>query len=101
PPDAESLHSGPTRRSSDLAVDRDAHGLRLLLPQALRGEHLLHLRGADAEGERADGAMGRGVRVAAVDDEAGQRETELGRGDVHEDRKSTRLNSSHVKSSYA
>ena len=39
--------------------------LRLLLPEALGGQHVLDLGRADAEGERAEGSVGRGVRVAA------------------------------------
>ena len=36
-------------------------------PQRLRREHMFDLRGADAEGERAERAVGRGVAVAADD----------------------------------
>src|SRR5690606_11541835 len=45
-------------------------------------QHVLHLGGADAEGERAEGAMRRGVRIAAHDGHAGQGEALLGAYDV-------------------
>ena len=47
-------------------VDVHEHAARLLLPDALRGEHLVDLRCADAEGESPERTMGRGMRVAAV-----------------------------------
>ena len=55
-----------------LAVDRDAHALRLLLPQRLRHQHMRHLGGADAEGVGAERAVRGGVAVAADDREARQ-----------------------------
>ena len=48
-------------------VDGDRHRLRLGLRQRLRGEHVLDLAGADAEGDRAERAVRGGVRVAADD----------------------------------
>ncbi len=65
-----------------LAVDGHAHVLGLLLDQRLGGEHVLDLAGADAVGERAEGAMRGGVAVAADDGGAGQREALLGADDV-------------------
>ena len=65
-----------------LAVDGDAHVLRLALDQRLRGEHMLDLAGADAVGERAEGAVRRGMAVAADDGHAGQGEALLGADDV-------------------
>ena len=67
-----------------LAVDRDAHVLRPLLQQGLGGQHVLDLGGADAEGERAERAMRRGMGVAADDGHAGQGEALLGADDVHD-----------------
>ena len=52
--------------------------VRALLRQRLRGQHVLDLARADAEGERAEGAVRRGVRVAADDRHAGLRDAELG-----------------------
>ena len=52
---------------AELAGVVDPHRLRPALHQALGGEHVLDLGGADAEGERPEGAVGRGVRVAADD----------------------------------
>ena len=51
----------------EVALDRHGHGLRAHLGQGLGGQHVLDLAGADAEGERAEGAVGRGVAVAADD----------------------------------
>ena len=53
------------------AVDADAHRLGLALPQALRRHDMRHFRRADAEGERAQRAVRRGVGVAADQGEAG------------------------------
>ena len=64
------------------AVDGDAHVLRLLLDQRLGGEDVLDLRGADAVGQRPEGAVGRGVAVAADDGRARQGEALLGADDV-------------------
>ena len=48
-----------------MAAHFDEHRLRLLLDQALGGQHVLHLGSADAEGQGAEGAVGGGVGVAA------------------------------------
>ena len=74
-----SLAVTPSGRSP---VDRDAHVLRALLDQRLGGQHVLDLGGADAEGERPEGAVGRGVAVAADDGHAGLGEALLGADDV-------------------
>ena len=57
---------------------------RALVRQRLRGEHLLDLARPDAEGERAERAVRRGVRVAADDRHAGLRDAELGADHVHD-----------------
>src|SRR5207302_11284373 len=79
------LHSFPTRRSSDLHRVASSHVLELLRPErkALRD----HARSALPLPERA---ACRGARAPHVRHQRGRR-----------DRKSTRLNSSHVKISYA
>jgi hypothetical protein len=64
------------------AVDLDQHVLGFFLDQRLGGQHVLDLRGADAEGQRAEGAMRRGVAVAADDGGAGQGEALLRADDV-------------------
>ena len=66
------------------AVDAHLQRRRAPLQQALRGQHVLDLAGADAEGERAEGAVGGGVAVAADDGHARLREPELGPDDVHD-----------------
>ena len=63
---------------AELAVVEDAHRAGLVLDHALRGEHVLDLAGADPEGERAEGAVRGGVRVAADDRHAGLGDAELG-----------------------
>ena len=54
------------------------------LQQALGREHMSDLGGADAEGERAEGAMGAGVAVAADDGLARLRQAELRADHVHD-----------------
>ena len=64
----------------------DGHGQRagLGLGEGLGGEHVLDLARADAEGQRAERAVGRGVGVAADDGHAGLGEALLGADDVHD-----------------
>ena len=69
---------------AELARVGDPHRLRLALGEALRGEHVLDLAGADAEGERAEGAVGGGVRVAADDRHARLRDAQLRPDHVHD-----------------
>ena len=64
------------------AVDRDRHGLEGGHRQRLGGEHVLDLAGADAEGQRAERAVGGGVGVAAHDGHAGLGEAQLGANHV-------------------
>ena len=59
-----------------------AMALRARLGQRLGGEDVLDLAGADAEGQRAEGAVGRGVAVAADDGHARLGEALLGADDV-------------------
>ena len=61
---------------------RHQHVLGLLLDQRLGGQHVLDFRGADAVRQRAEGAVGRGVAVAADDGHAGQGKALLGADDV-------------------
>ena len=65
------------------AVDDDPHVLRLALPQGLGRQHVTDLGSADAERERAERTMGRGVTVAADHDHAGLAEPLLRPDDVH------------------
>ena len=60
----------------------DPHRLRLGLLQRLGREHVLDLARADPEGERAERAVGGGVRVAADDRHAGLGDAQLGPDDV-------------------
>ena len=68
--------------AGSLPVDAHQHVLGLLLDQRLGGEHMLDLRRADAVRQRAEGAVRRGVAVAADDGHAGQREALLRADDV-------------------
>ena len=71
-----------TRRK--LAGDLDLHVLQFLLDQRLGGQHMLDLGGADPVRQRAEGAMRRGVAVAADDRHARQRPALLGADDMHD-----------------
>ena len=62
----------------EVTVDGDAEGFGALLRKGLRGHDVLDLAGADAEGERAEGTVGGGVRVAADYGHAGLGGAELG-----------------------
>ena len=53
-----------------LAVHGDGDRLRAALGEGLGRQHVLDLAGADAEGERPEGAVGGGVGVAADDGHA-------------------------------
>ena len=54
------------------------------LAEALGRQHVLDLGGPDPQGEGAEGAVGRGVGVAADDHGAGQGQAQLGPDDVHD-----------------
>ena len=60
------------------------HGFRLALRQALGGQHVLDFGGANAEGQRAERAMGAGVAVAAYDGHARLGQSEFRTDDVHD-----------------
>ena len=72
--------AGHTERQ--FAVDGDAHVLRPLLHQRLGGKHMLHLARADTEGKAAEGAVRRGVAVAAHQRNAGLGRALLGADDM-------------------
>ena len=69
---------------AQLALDQHLIGLRLALQQALRRQHVLDFAGADAERERAESAMRRGVAVAADYRHAGLREAAFRSDDVND-----------------
>ena len=64
------------------AVDAHLVGPERALEEGLGGQHHLHLARADAECERAEGAVGGRVRVAADDGHARLREAQLRADDV-------------------
>ena len=70
--------------AGSVAVDGDRHRARPHLRQRLRREHVLDLARADAERERAERAVRRGVAVAAHDRHARLREPLLGPDHVHD-----------------
>src|SRR5262245_43510127 len=63
---------------SEASVEAYAHALRLALPQRLRHQDMGHLRGADSEGIGTERTVGRGVAVAAHDQEAWEGQTLFG-----------------------
>src|SRR5260221_3196265 len=67
-----------------LAVHDDVQRLGAALHQALRCQHVLDFAGADAEGQRAEGAVRGGVAVAADDRLPGLRDAELRSDDMHD-----------------
>src|SRR6266404_1758400 len=67
-----------------LAVHHDVQRFRARLHQALRGENVLDLAGADAEGERAERAVRGCVAIAADDGLPGLRDAQLRPDDVHD-----------------
>src|SRR5215471_4645686 len=69
---------------SEASVDGNAHALGLALPQRVRHQHMGDLGGADAEGVSTERAMGRGMAVAAYDQQAGQGEALFGTDHVHD-----------------
>ena len=69
---------------AEAAFHLHLEGLRLALQQALRGQHVLDLAGADAESQRAECAVGGGVAVAADHGHAGLRESQFGADHVHD-----------------
>lgn len=62
-----------------VALHQDPPHLELVHRQALAGEHIAHLAGADTEGDRPEGAVGGGVRIAAGDRHARLAEPQLRR----------------------
>ena len=69
---------------AELALVADPHRPRLGLDQALGGQHVLDLAGADPERQRAERAVRGGVRVAAHDRHARLGDAELGADHVHD-----------------
>ena len=69
---------------AELALVGDPHRARLALAQALGREHVLDLAGADPERERAERAVGGGVRVAADDRHARLGDPQLRPDHVHD-----------------
>ena len=68
----------------ECALDVDAHGLRLALPECLRRQHVRDLGRADTEGETAERAVRRRMAVTAHERDAGQRDALLGSDHVHD-----------------
>ena len=65
------------------AIDLDAPHLEPAHRQRLGGQHVAHLAGADAEGDGAEGAVGRGMAVTAGHRHARLGQAHLGGDDVH------------------
>src|SRR5262249_12898111 len=73
---------GDTERQ--VAIDAHFHGLRLLLRQRLRRQHVLDLACANAERQRAHRTVGAGVAVTAYDGHARLRQAQLRTDDMHD-----------------
>ncbi len=67
-----------------LPVHQDQHVLGLALDQGLGRQHMLDFGGADANRQRAERAMGGGVRIAADDGHARQDRTLFRPDDMHD-----------------
>src|SRR5690606_41280482 len=96
--DHHHLHSFPTRRSSDLAINAQQADLLHLYQQAASGQRMV---------TPADDPLG-AAQAVNLSQSQSLNERYAANRDVlkmnlgnEEDRKSTRLNSSHVKISYA
>ena len=63
------LGAHPGRQFS---LEPDAHGLGFDLPDRLGGQNMCHLGRADAEGQRPEGTMGRGMAITTDDQAARQ-----------------------------
>ena len=71
-------HSG-----SQCSLDADVHGFGSLLQQALGGQHMLHLAGADAKGQGSQRTMRGGVRISTHDRHSWQRQSLLWPDDMY------------------
>lgn len=71
-------------RRFDAALELDLECFGLLLQEALRGQHMLDLRGPDAQRESPESAVRRGMRVAADDGGAGKRKPQVRTDDVND-----------------
>ena len=68
--------------TAERTLDVDRQRLRLALQQALRGQHVADLGGADAEGQRTEGAVRARVAVATDDRLARARQAQFRADDV-------------------
>ncbi len=84
PADDREHHVLGAHPEREIALDGDAHRVRPALGKGLGGEDMLDLRGSDAEGQRPEGTVGRGVAVSADDRHAGLGEALLGPDHVHD-----------------
>src|SRR5205814_9253443 len=92
------LHSFPTRRSSDLVEQRPNHRRCVSVSGKMVVECPAHVFGSnDSTGTNAVGAQHR----LDPPPERASVPRRVGRAEAHLDRKSTRLNSSHLGISYA
>ena len=69
---------------AERAFDFDRQGVRFALQQTLRRQHVADFAGADAERQRAERAVRRGVAVAADDGHARLGQPELGADHMHD-----------------
>src|SRR5690606_40930665 len=91
------VHTFPTRRSSDLASGAGAQNMRELISQM----GAIHASVADKLADPASAILEIDRQVAETMRSEGFPRDNFGHPLAGRDRKSTRLNSSHVKKSYA
>src|SRR5207302_10313162 len=96
---SQALHSFPTRRSSDLFGRRPEDGSPEVALEDRHGVPELRAVPAHERNPQPDARAGEGARAQPGGGDAERLEAPRTRGP--RDRKSTRLNSSHVKISYA
>src|SRR5690606_41749007 len=92
------LHSFPTRRSSDLWIDRAAEVAALLAVDAVERDRAGRTPHAEVQLLKDSGLA---TLLGPREHGGGEQTWSTAYRVIREDRKSTRLNSSHVKISYA
>ena len=73
-----------TNPGAERTIDSHAQAFGLFLPNRLGCQNMGHLGGTDAEGERTKRAMGRGVAVATIDQQARQGQAKFWTNDMHD-----------------
>src|SRR5207253_5527069 len=101
PHDSSDLHSFPTRRSSDLSLAQDFFFMLEFFTHLTKRDLLLLLIISSCRPQPQDPVLPALFRALAENKIQHTRAYEYGKDQNNKDRKSTRLNSSHVAISYA